>query len=111
VSTYLLTFLLTVIIECFTALLMGFRRRWIFVGLFLVNLCTHPVLNLIIVYNNRSGLIKSDFTLLVLLEVVVVFAEYYLLRDTFRGEEKNLFLLSLLMNFNSFAAGLVLFWL
>jgi len=110
-GTYLTAFFATIVIELATAALFGCREKVLVAGIVLVNLCTHPLLNLTMALNAQHGVVESDFLLLCVLEITVVFVEYHLLRDTFGSMKKPFFRIALTMNFNSFAAGVLLYWI
>jgi hypothetical protein len=109
-KTYAAALVLTILIELATTAILGYRRRHLWLGVVLVNICTHPALNLLLAANAKFGLISPPLLLLAFLEVAVVLVEYYLLRDTFGKTGVSFFTLSLAMNFNSFAAGVLIFW-
>ncbi len=108
---YLTAFFLTLVIELATAAILGCRERVLVAGIILVNLCTHPLLNLTMALNAQHGILENEFLFLCFLEIIVVFVEYRLLRDTFGSMKKPFFRIALLMNFNSFAAGVLLYWI
>lgn len=108
-ATYLTAFALTVLIEAGVALASGCRDRLMFLAILLVNVCTHPLLNALMLANAHYALVP-DFPFLVALEVGVVFAEWLLLRDAFPGYPRPMLRLSFWMNFTSFAAGLLIYW-
>ncbi len=107
--TYLTAFILTVLIETGVALALGYRERLLLLAILLVNVCTHPLLNALMLANAQAGLLPA-FPLLVALEIGVVFAEWLLLEDTFREYPRPLSRLSLWMNLTSFAAGVLIYW-
>lgn len=108
-ATYLIAFVLTVLIETGVALALGYRKRSLLLAILLVNVCTHPLLNALMLANAHFALIP-DFPFLVVLEIGVVFAEWLLLRDTFRNDPRPLLRLSFWMNFTSFATGVLIYW-
>lgn len=109
-ATYLTAFVLTVLIESGVALALGYRGRLMLLAILLVNVCTHPLLNALMLANSHYVFLP-DFPLLIVLEIGVVFAEWLLLRDTFREYPKPLLRLSFWMNFTSFATGVLIYWI
>ena len=108
-ATYLTAFVLTVLIETGVAIALGYRERLLLLAILLVNVCTHPLLNALMLANAHFALLPA-FPLLVALEIGVVFVEWHLLRDAFREYPKPLLRLSFWMNFTSFSAGVLLYW-
>lgn len=109
-ATYLTAFALTVLIETGVALVLGYRERRLLLAILLVNVCTHPLINALMLANAHFALLP-DFPFLVVLEIGVVFAEWWLLQDTFREYPRPLLRLSFWMNFTSFATGVLIYWI
>jgi hypothetical protein len=109
VATYFTAFFLTLLIESAVAIAMGYGDRLLLISLVLVNTATHPVLNVLMLVNAHYGLFP-DFPLLVALEIIVVFVEWQLLRDTLRGYPKPLLRLAFWANCTSFSMGVLLYW-
>ena len=106
---YLLTLLLTLVIEGSVAYLLGFRKSNYMLALAAINVITHPVLNYFLVVLGYLG-IDVSFVLIIILEILVVIAEWQLLVYVF-GRSKGRFLItSLLANTMSFLVGILLFW-
>jgi len=107
-SSYLVTLLLTLIIEILVAFVFGYRNKFVLLSIIFVNLITNPLLNCILWLNTSLGFFTTITTNLILLEILVVIAEWLLLVFALRQSFKSLLLLSLTMNFVSFSVGLVL---
>jgi len=107
-SNYLLTLLLTLVIEVLVALVFGYRNKFALLSIIFVNLITNPLLNYILWLNTSSAFFTTIITNLILLEILVVLAEWLLLVFALRRSFKPLLLLSSAMNFVSFSVGLVL---
>lgn len=107
-TTCLSAYFLTLLIESTAALALGYRDRPLLFTLALVNTVTHPVLCALTLVNSHYNLFPG-FTLVVALEVAVVFAEWRLLYSTQRGYRKSLFQLALWANVSSFSAGILLY--
>ena len=106
VFALLYAFALTVLIECGLALL--FRSRQLVYAVFLCNLLTNPLLNLLMMlYYNYIGR-QYYWAVVAVLEVCVVIAEALLLRAMMRYTVRRSLALSLLFNGCSFAAGLII---
>ena len=101
----LLALALTVLVECGLALF--FRSRRLVYAVFLCNLLTNPLLNLILLlYYTYIG--RHYYWLVIAaLEICVFIAEALLLRLMMRYTAKRAFALSLLFNGCSFLVGLV----
>jgi hypothetical protein len=108
-ARYLLTLALTLIIEGCVAYLAGLRERKYALAIATINVATHPLLNYLLLLLGYLG-IDVTLALVVVLEVLVVIAEWQLLVYAF-GQPRGRFLIaSFLANGASFLVGLVLFW-
>src|SRR3989338_4957376 len=97
-SSYLLTLLLTVAIEILVVSVFGYRNKFILLSIIFVNLITNPLLNYILWLNTSLGFFTTIITNLILLEILVVIAEWILLVFALRRSFKSLLLLSITMN-------------
>ena len=106
---YLLTLLLTLLIEGGVAYLAGFRERKYTLAIAAVNVLTHPVLNYLLFL---LGYLGADVTLplITILEVLVVIVEWQLLVFAFGNPKGRFLLTSVLGNTASFLVGLLIFW-
>lgn len=106
---FLLALTLTLIIELAVVYLLGLRKRNFFKVVFLVNVATNPVLNLILAVFGRGfdGTLLFIFTLL--LEIIVIYVEYRMIMYVFSKQftKERLFKLVLIMNGPSFLTGLL----
>jgi hypothetical protein len=109
VGRYLLALLLTIVVEAGVAWLLGLRTRRGLLAVVAINTLTHPILNYAILI---LGFLGSDLTLgtILLLEVLVVAAEWRLLAYACGLPGGRSFFISLMMNAASFLAGVLLFW-
>ena len=100
-------FSLTVVVECGLSLL--FRSKQLTYCVFLCNLLTNPLLNLILLlYPSFFGQ-ESYYVVLAVLEIVVVGVEAFVIRLMTGRRLLHALGLSLLFNAASFSVGL-LFW-
>ncbi len=106
---YLLTLLLTVIIEGGIAYLLGFRTRQYMLAIALINVITHVLLNYLILVLGYLG-VDTTFALIVPLEILVVIVEWQMLVYVFRGPKGRFLITSILANATSFFIGVLLFW-
>lgn len=108
-TRYLIALLLTVAVEGVVAYLLGFRRREFQLALAAINLVTNPMLNYSLAVLGYLGATVS-LRLVVIFEIVIVFAEWGMLVYTFSEPRKRFLLISIVGNAASFGAGLLLFW-
>jgi predicted neutral ceramidase superfamily lipid hydrolase len=99
---------LTLIIEIPTAFVLGFRKKEELLAVVGVNLVTNPPLNFFIQLNSQIKLIPLSFSLIILLEAIVVIIEFLLFSLVLKRGKKKLFLLALAMNTASFLFGLLI---
>jgi hypothetical protein len=104
---YLLALLLTIAVEGGVAYLFGLRTRRQMLAVAAINTVTNPILNYVLLVLRFLGL---DVTLgvVVLLEILVVVAEWRLLVYAVGMPNERSLFLSLLMNTASFLAGVLL---
>lgn len=107
-SDYLVTLILTIIIEVVTAALLGYTSYVAIRTVVLLNLMSHPLLSYFLVLNEHFGFFDYNSSVLIL-ETLVVFGEFGGLLYVLREDPKNLFILSVSMNLASFLIGLLLF--
>lgn len=91
------------------AVCLGYRAWPQLRAVILVNLITHPALHYFILICRWEGFVDVSFFTIVVLELVVIVAEWLLLVYVLRGKRSTLFALSLSMNATSFIAGLIVF--
>ena len=103
----LLAFALTVAVECGVAAL--FRSKGLVYTVFLCNLLTNPLLNLLLLlyYNYISR--EYYWSVVAVLEICVVMTEALLIRAAIKCPFKKAISFSLLFNGISFAVGLLFF--
>jgi len=103
----LLALTLTIVVECGLSLL--FRSKQLTYSVFLCNLLTNPLLNLILLLLPNFLGQEFYYVVLAVLEVVVVCVEAYVIRLMTDRRWLHALGLSLFFNAASFAVGL-LFW-
>jgi hypothetical protein len=106
-NNFLLPLLLTITIEGILAFALGYRGKVFFTVLVLVNIMTNPVLNYSLVLLYMFNLQQFRPVVLLLLEVLVVFAEWKLFRFALLKDAKALLVLSAVINTGSFLIGLL----
>jgi hypothetical protein len=106
-NNFLLPLLLTITIEGILAFALGYRGKVFFAVLVLVNIMTNPVLNYSLVLLYMFKLQQFRPVVLLLLEVLVVIAEWKLFRFALPKDAKALLVLSVGINLGSFLFGLL----
>lgn len=106
---------LTIVIEVPVAVLMGLRGGRAVASVTLVNVVTNPVLNLIVLalvaWVPAVAYLPSVYwSVVTLLELVVVVVEWRLLLWALGGSSRRMLLTSVVMNAASFGAGLLVSW-
>ena len=106
-AQYLLALFLTIAVEAAVAYLFGLRTRRHMLGIAAINTVTHPILTYSFLV---LGFLGFDVTVgaIIILEILVVVAEWRLLAYTFGLSDRRSFVLSFLINSASFLAGLLL---
>ena len=103
---FFLALILTILVECGLSLL--FRSRQLTYSVFLCNLLTNPLLNLLLIL--YATFIGENYYYIVLgfLEIVVVGVEAYVIALMTDARPRKALLLSLFFNAASFGIGLLL---
>lgn len=98
---------LTISLEVLFSMLLGLKKIDL-LNVFLANLLTNPLINCIHpLFLFKYG--KNAQTLsLIILEIIVLFAEGFIYKKTLKYNKLNPFFLSFILNFISFTIGLVL---
>jgi len=109
IFNFLWALTLTEIVELTVAYLLGFRKKSIIITIISVNLITNPVLNYLLLLNYHFSFIKHNLIIILFLEMVMVFVEWKILVYALIDKPKNLFKLSLIMNFCSYISGVFIF--
>lgn len=109
ISSYLLALFLTIIIELAVAFFLGFRKKLEIITIVFVNLLTNPILNYLLLVNDHFSFFKSSLLIILFLEVIIVLIEWKLLVFALQENSKKLLALSLVMNFCSYIAGVLIF--
>ena len=105
---YLLALFLTLIIEGCVAYVMGFRERKYVLAVAVVNVITHLILNYLLLVLGYLG-VNVPLALVIILEVLVVVAEWQLLTYIFHNPKGRFLALALLGNTTSFLLGMLIF--
>ena len=95
------------IIEVGVAFLMGYRTKNFLLVVGLASVITNPSLNLILSINGMFSIFGATKALIILLEVIVVFIEFYILSYVFdrKYSRKKLFKLAVIINLTSYFIG------
>jgi hypothetical protein len=94
---------ITIIVELFIAILLGYRCKYQLLVIVAINLITNPPLNLLLdTYN-------IDAVWLIALEILIVIVEWRALVWTLGNSNKRMLFLSTIMNLSSFAGGYLVF--
>jgi hypothetical protein len=107
-ARYLLALFLTLIIEGCVAYAMGFRERKHVLAVTVINVITHLILSYLLFVLGCLG-VDVPLALIVVLEVLVVVAEWQLLVYVFRNPKGRFLVMALLANTASFLAGMLIF--
>lgn len=105
---FILVFILTVLIECTSMLLISKTKRFVYY-VFLCNLLTNPAVNLIAL---GAGHIFEGFwykLYIILLEIVVVIIEAYIIHLLCVFTAKKSILIATVLNLLSYGSGLLIF--
>ena len=109
ISSYLLAFILTLVIEVSVAYPFINREKRLLFGVILVNCITHPVFGYSLWMNNIFNFVDISFSTLLFCELIIVLIEFLLLKIVSRKSDRELFFLSLLLNAVSFTVGQIIF--
>jgi hypothetical protein len=101
--------IITILVESIVAFVAGLRKKEELLAILCINVMTNPPLNYFLWLCYDYGLLRVDTTLILSLEAIVVLIEWRLLVYVFGRPSRKMLLLSLLMNFCSYAAGLLIF--
>ena len=105
---YLLALSLTLVIEGCCAYVMGFRERKYTLAVAVINVITHLILSYLLFVLRYLG-IDVPLAFIVLLEALVVVAEWQLLVFVFRNPKGRFLTTALLGNRASFRTGMLVF--
>ena len=108
-GSYLVALLLTIAIETVVATFFGYRKKLEIATIIFINLITNPLLNYLLLINGYFKIAQINTTAILFLEIVIVLVEWLLLRFTLQQNSKKIFALSLVMNFCSYIAGVLIF--
>ncbi len=112
ILSFLTALILTILIEGTVIFLLGYRNNNTFLVVTLVNVITNPIANYIVMTNNIFNIIKPNTSLVIFLEVLIVYIEWKILEYALPNQEKQSYLiLSTTMNLASFLTGIILFGL
>jgi hypothetical protein len=99
---------LTIVLEWLVIYLFGLRKKTDFLAILFINLLTNPLMNYFILVMQSLHLITFNLFSILVVELIVVIAEWRLLIYSVSGNQKKLFVISLVMNLFSFSFGLIL---
>ena len=105
----LVAWTLTELIEMAVGYALGVRRWREFAAIFLVNVLTNPALNYLFILNETYFHVRVTWQFFFAVEAAVVVIEWALLVFALRQKIAFWFVWSLLANFSSCAAGILLF--
>ena len=108
VYVILLALILTVLIELLVALLMGFRNKRDLECIALVNVITNPVFNYFLICYASIAKSRILDTYVFIIELIIVFVEYKLLKKVIKQNKSRILLLSILMNAASYFSGILI---
>jgi hypothetical protein len=112
ILSFLTALILTILIEGTVIFLLGYRNNNTFLVVTLVNVITNPIANYIVMTNNIFNIIKPNTSLVIVLEVLIVYIEWKMLEYALPNQEKqSCLILSTTMNLASFLTGIILFGL
>lgn len=102
---YLITLILTIIIESFTLYVIGYRNKELFKNIVIVNILTNPALNVLV---NFTIDYFNEFRLyyILFLEILVVVIEWLFLKSVLKNYKLPYFKISFIINAVSFLSGL-----
>ena len=109
IADFIVALSLAILIECFVAIVFGFRQSRDILAVAAINLITNPILNYSILIIKSLNLFRVDFFVQLIFESVVILVEWRMLVFSVGESNKKLLILSLVMNLSSFASGLLLF--
>lgn len=101
---------ITVIIEVAVVFLLGYRKRNFLIIICLANVITNPTLNILITLYSFIMQNQIPIYLVFLLEVAIVFVEFFILFSVFKSKyaKKELFMISSIINSSSFLIGYII---
>lgn len=106
-SNFIICLVLTVIIECTFAFILGFRKGYDQLIILLTNVFTNPILNIILTVVNFYLPRECYYYFLVPLEILVVVTEGIIYKTSLQ-KKLNPFLLSFVLNACSYLLGTVI---
>ncbi len=98
---------LTIVIEVGIAYLMGYRTKNFLIVVGLASVITNPVLNIVLSLNATFIGFYNDNLFILILEIIVVFVEFYILCYVFdrKYSRIKLFRLAVIINLSSYLIG------
>jgi len=109
VNSFLFAPFLTIVIELVVALFFGLRKKVEIITIVFVNLLTNTILNYLLLANDQFSFFRMSLSVILFLELLVVLIEWRLLVYTLQEKSKKMLALSLVMNFCSYIAGVLIF--
>lgn len=108
-SSYLIAFLLAIIIEITVAVFFGYKKKLEIVTIVFINLITNPLLNYFLSVNNYFRLMQVSTITIIFLEIIVILVEWLLLLFALKQKPTKLLIMSIAMNLCSYIVGVILF--
>ena len=109
IISFLTALSLTVLVEETIIFLLGYGNKNTFLVVALVNVITNPIANYILMINNVFSIVKPNISLVITIEVLIVYIEWKILEYALPNQEKQSYLiLSIMMNLASFLTGIVI---
>jgi len=108
-SSFFSALFLTILIELIISVFFGFRTKIEIATIILINVITNPILNYLLLLNAYFSFIKAGLILLLFLELIIILTEWRLMCLILKNNPKKMLALSIVMNFFSFAAGIIIF--
>lgn len=104
----LLALTLTIFIELCVAISMGYRKRRDLECIILVNLITNPIFNYFLICYYLLTNSNLHMLYIIILEILIVFIEYLLLKKAMNYKNSKILLLSFFMNSVSYLSGTII---
>ncbi len=99
--------IITIVVECGMAIILGYRKRDL-LNVLLVNVLTNPLLNSLVIYVNVYYGLKWRSITLYTLEVIALLVEGLIYQKYLEKRKLNGYLLSLILNISSYVIGLII---
>ena len=98
---------MTIVIECGIAFILGYRKKDL-LNVLLVNILTNPIVSTLPVYFNYYHGLRARNTCLYILEGLVLIVEGFIYVKVLKRRKINGFILSFILNLSSYLIGLLI---